>query len=141
MSCLMPSRSSTACQLCRSGWSLTGATPATPFASTSGTWALATWALARPSRPRGGAACLPGLDLRQPQPSGAALGAAEGVARRRDPLREDRLQLHGRPLPRRRSRLAQVITGLSKFEEGRPKPSTGAAPPTRDLQRTNELKK
>jgi hypothetical protein len=29
---------------------------------------------------------LPGLDLRQPQPRGAALGAAQGVARRCDPL-------------------------------------------------------
>src|SRR3954469_12992768 len=53
----------------------------------------------------------PGLDLRQSQPRRAALGAAEGVARDCDPLREDRLQLHGRPLPRRHPRLAQVITG------------------------------
>ena len=33
------------------------------------------------------------------------------VARHRDPLREDGLQLHGRPLPCRRSRLAQALTG------------------------------
>jgi hypothetical protein len=43
----------------------------------------------------------------------AALGKAQGVARYRNPLRENRLKLHGRPLPRRSPRLAQVITGLS----------------------------
>jgi transposase len=36
MNSLMPSRFSTACQVYRSGWSQTGATPATPFVSTSG---------------------------------------------------------------------------------------------------------
>src|SRR3954447_12732273 len=45
------------------------------------------------------------------QPRRAALGAAERVARDCDPLREDRLQLHGRPLPRRHPRLAQALTG------------------------------
>src|SRR3954447_19008942 len=47
------------------------------------------------------------------QPRRAALGAAERVARDCDPLREDRLQLHGRPLPRRHPRLAQALTGPS----------------------------
>src|SRR3712207_796242 len=41
----------------------------------------------------------------------AALGSPQGVARHRDPLREDRLKLHGRPLTHSRSRLDQVITG------------------------------
>ena len=35
-------------------------------------------------------------------------GAAQGVAGHRHPLRKDRLKLHGRPLPRRRHRLAQM---------------------------------
>jgi site-specific DNA recombinase len=43
----------------------------------------------------------------------AAVGQAEGGACRGHPLREDRLLLHGRPLPRSRPRLAQVITGRS----------------------------
>src|SRR4051812_28941706 len=43
----------------------------------------------------------------QSQPSRAALGNAQGVARDRDPLRENRLQLHGCPLSRRHTRLAQ----------------------------------
>jgi len=45
-----------------------------------------------------------------------ALGAAERVAGGGDPLRENRLQLHGRPLPRGRSRLDQVLTGPSITE-------------------------
>src|SRR6185503_15613894 len=53
------------------------------------------------------------LDLRQSQPRGAALGAAERVAGDCDPLREDAPILHGRPLPRRRSRLDQALTGPS----------------------------
>jgi len=51
--------------------------------------------------------------LHQPPRRRTALGSAEGVARDRDPLRKNRLKLHGRSLPRRRSRLAQVITGRS----------------------------
>ena len=43
----------------------------------------------------------------------AALGKAQGLARDRDPLRENRLQLHGCPLSRRHTRLAQAITGPS----------------------------
>src|SRR4051812_47248260 len=39
------------------------------------------------------------------------LWATQGVARHCDPLRENRLQLHGHPLPRCRSRLAQALTG------------------------------
>src|SRR3954462_15240355 len=54
---------------------------------------------------------LSGVGLQQSQPRGAALGAAERVARDCDPLGEDGLQLHGRPLPGRRSRLAQALTG------------------------------
>ncbi len=41
----------------------------------------------------------------------APLGQAQGVEGRRNPLREDRLILHGRPLPRRHSRLDQAMTG------------------------------
>src|SRR4051812_464367 len=56
---------------------------------------------------------LSGVGLQQSQPRGAALGAAERLARDGDPLGEDSLKLHGRPLPRRRSRLAQALTGPS----------------------------
>ena len=50
------------------------------------------------------------LDLQQQQPRRAPLGQAQGVARRRHPLREDRPLLPGRALPRRRPRLAQALT-------------------------------
>src|SRR5215203_5895327 len=43
----------------------------------------------------------------------AALGKAQGVARYRNPLRENRLKLHGCPLSRRHTRLAQALTGPS----------------------------
>jgi hypothetical protein len=43
----------------------------------------------------------------------AAVGAAEGVARRRDPPREDSRQLPGRALPWRRRPLAQALAGPS----------------------------
>jgi site-specific DNA recombinase len=43
----------------------------------------------------------------------AALGAAQGVACRRHPLREDGCQLRRHPLPRRRPRLSQVTTDPS----------------------------
>ena len=41
------------------------------------------------------------------------VGQAQGGARHRHPLREDRPLLHGRPLPRRLPRLAQELTGPS----------------------------
>jgi transposase len=41
----------------------------------------------------------------------AALGQAEGVARRGNPIREDRPILHGCALPRRYNRLDQTLTG------------------------------
>ena len=41
---------------------------------------------------------LSGVDLREPQPRRAPLGQAQGVACGRDPLREDRVLLHGRAL-------------------------------------------
>jgi site-specific DNA recombinase len=43
----------------------------------------------------------------------AALGQAQGVEGRRHPLREDRLILHGRPLPRSHTRLVQAMTDPS----------------------------
>src|SRR3954464_64439 len=64
---------------------------------------------------------LSGVGLQQSQPRGAALGAAERVARDCDPLGEDSLKLHGRPLPGRRSRLAQALTGPSTaYDAARP---------------------
>lgn len=57
---------------------------------------------------------LPRLDLQRPQRGRAAVGGAEGVAGQRHPLREDGLELHRRPLSRRRPRLAQVTTGPRK---------------------------
>src|SRR4051812_35099961 len=44
----------------------------------------------------------------------APLGPAEGVASHRNPLREDSLKLHGRPLPRSHTRLDQTLTGRRK---------------------------
>ena len=88
----------------------TGVMPATPFARPSGPWARVR--RSRPSATR----------KRSPVRSGSppiattwsgSLGAAERVARDCDPLREDGLKLHGRPLPCSRSRLDQAITGPS----------------------------
>ncbi len=56
---------------------------------------------------------LPRVDLQQPQHRRAALGEAQRVESRRHTLREDRLILHGRPLPRRDHRLAQALTSPS----------------------------
>jgi hypothetical protein len=109
MNSRMPSRSSTGYQVCRRGWWVTEATPAMPFVSPSGSAVRVRRsppsATRHPSPAR--------LDLQQPQPSRAALGQAQGVASRCHPLREDCLKLHGRPRPRSRMRLAQVITGRS----------------------------
>lgn len=63
--------------------------------------------------PLEGARPLPGLDLHQPQPRRAPLITAEGMARGGYPPREDRRQLHRRPLPRRSPRLDQVTTDPS----------------------------
>src|SRR3954471_20732168 len=54
---------------------------------------------------------LPRLHLRQPQPRRTSLGPAQGMARGRDPVREDRDQLPRRPPPRRHDGLAQALTG------------------------------
>src|SRR3954454_24804421 len=56
---------------------------------------------------------LPGLDLRQSQPRGAALGKAQRVAGRGGPLLEKGPVLYWGPLPCRHSRLAQALTGPS----------------------------
>src|SRR3954463_1482042 len=56
------------------------------------------------------------LDLHQSQLCRTALGAAERMAGDCEPRLEKPLQLHGRPLPRRRSRLAQGLTGPSIAE-------------------------
>src|SRR4051794_35803423 len=71
-----------------------------------------------PGRPSGdpvqaerGPGGLSRLDLRQSPPRREPLGTAEGMACYCHPLRENRLQFHGRPLPCRHARLAQAITG------------------------------
>src|SRR3954468_6045019 len=76
-----------------------------------------------PGRPSGdpvqaerGPGGLSRLDLRQSPPRREPLGTAEGMACYCHPLRENRLQFHGRPLPRRHARLAQAITGPSTVE-------------------------
>lgn len=48
------------------------------------------------------------------------MGSVEGVARRRHPLREDRPILPRRPLLCCKSRLAQVLTDLSRMAPVRP---------------------
>src|SRR3954447_25989052 len=58
---------------------------------------------------------LPALDLRQPPLGREPLGATEGVAGDRNPLRENRQVLPRRPLLRRHLRLAQGLTGLNLF--------------------------
>jgi transposase len=59
----------------------------------------------------------PELDLPESQSGRAALGATEGMACRRHPLRKDRAILHGCPLPRRSRRLDQVLTGPSVLNQ------------------------
>ena len=68
---------------------------------------------ARPAIPtkRTGARGLPELDLQQSQPRRAPVGAPQGMARRRNPLRENRQILHGRALPGRHLRLDQERLG------------------------------
>src|SRR4051794_22231786 len=60
---------------------------------------------------------LPRVDLQQSQPRRAPVGAPQGRARRRNPLRENRPILHGRALSCRHLRLdqerLQAITGPS----------------------------
>jgi hypothetical protein len=100
-SCPGPSRPSTDRRACPSGPWPTAATPAAASASTSGGHGRAAGDPAAAAR---GAGRLPGLDPPPPRPGRAALGQAEGAARRRDPLREGRPKLPRRPLPGRRSR-------------------------------------
>ena len=101
--------SSTASRACRGGSWATAATARTPSASWSGRGRAA----GDPDPEQRGRRRLPGVDLQQPQPGRAALGAAQGVARRRHPLREDGRFLPRRPLPRRHDGLAQALTGPS----------------------------
>ena len=63
-----------------------------------------------PAQAQRSAGGLPRLHLQQQEPRRAPLGPAQGVARRRHPLREDRLLLHGRALHGRRHGLAQELT-------------------------------
>ena len=63
-----------------------------------------------PAQAERGTRGLPGLDLHAPQPSRAALGQAQGMARRRHAPREDGQLLHGRPLRGRSHRLDQRLT-------------------------------
>src|SRR3954467_7100276 len=60
---------------------------------------------------------LPRVDLQQSQPRRAPVATPQGMARRRNPLRENRPILHGRALPCRHLRLdqerLQAITGPS----------------------------
>jgi transposase len=96
----------------RCGSSPTAATRATPSASTSG--------ISAPTRP----SSRNGARRRSPARSGStitatsssALGAAEGVACRRNPLREDRHLLPRRPQPGSDPRLAQALTGPNRPE-------------------------
>ena len=57
-----------------------------------------------------GARGLPRLSLRQQTARGEPVGPAEGMARRRHPVRENRHLVPRRPPPRRRARLAQALT-------------------------------
>ena len=66
-----------------------------------------------PGQAQRGAGRLSRLGLRQPQHGRVPLGAAEGMAGGRNLLREDGFKLHGCPLPRRRMRLDQAVTGRS----------------------------
>ena len=72
-----------------------------------------------PARRNEGPLACPDWVLQQQEPGRAPLGQIEGVESRSHPLRENRHILHGRPLPRRRPRLDQALTGprLSSWEE------------------------
>ena len=97
------------------GWGCrTAATPATPFASTSGTWARGPRSTPAPR----GARRLPGRDRRQPPSGRAPLGRARRVARPCHPIRDDRRQRHGRPLPRRSPRWDHAMTDPSRAGPG-----------------------
>src|SRR3954468_24153339 len=61
-----------------------------------------------PGQEKRSARVLPRLDLQQSQPRRAPVGAPQGMARRRNPLRENRPILHGRALPCRHLRLRAV---------------------------------
>src|SRR4051794_2975326 len=70
-----------------------------------------------PDQEKRSARDLPRVDLQQSQPRRAPVGAPQGMARCRNPLRENRPILHGRALPCRHLRLdqerLQAITGPS----------------------------
>src|ERR671913_592237 len=73
---------------------------------------LVQWrATCHPGQAQRSARGLPGLGLREPKRRRAALGTAERVAGGGNALRENRLLLHGRPLPRRQHGLDQTLTG------------------------------
>src|SRR3954470_21674065 len=74
-----------------------------------------------PDQEKRSARGLPRVDLQQLQPRRAPVGAPQGMARCRNPLRENRLILHGRALPCRHLRLdqerLQAITGPSSLSD------------------------
>lgn len=88
----------TGCRRRRSGSSATAASPRTLSASACRGHGRAS---RHPAQAQRGAGRLPGVDLWEPPPRREPVGAAEGVARRRHPLREDRPRLPRRALPRR----------------------------------------
>jgi hypothetical protein len=118
MSGRMPSRSSTGCPVCRSGGP-TEALAVTPFASIPGSVAWERGAQpAIPSKQNEApVACPDGIYVNRHRVENLWARLKEWPplppTTRCHPLRENRLQFHGRPLPRRHTRLAQAITGPS----------------------------
>ena len=110
MNCPTRFRCSTNCPACPGGSSATVATPATPFVSASGTGAHGLRsrlsATRRPSPARTGSTAT------ATRSSASGPGSRKGAPS--PPATRNRRQLHGRPLPRSRPRLAQAMTGPSR---------------------------